>query len=109
MHRPRVLARRLPGDVAATAHRIVLEALTNIGKHAATATATAVRITLRTVPAGPEIRIADDGGRPARLSDNARGGYGLAGMAERAETPGGSLTAGPAPEGGRLVTAVLPL
>ncbi|MFG2876629.1 sensor histidine kinase [Streptomyces sp. NPDC048337] len=99
---------RLPADVAATAHRIVLEALTNIGKHAATATA--VRIGLRTVPAGLEVRIADDGGRPAKLSENARGGgYGLAGMAERAEALGGSLTAGPAPEGGWLVTATLPL
>lgn len=98
----------LPADVAATAHRIVLEALTNIGKHAATATA--VRVGLRTVPAGLEVRIADDGGRPARLSENARGGgYGLVGMAERAEALGGSLTAGPAPEGGWLVTALLPL
>ncbi|MCY0935317.1 sensor histidine kinase [Streptomyces sp. H34-S4] len=102
------LEARLPADVAATAHRIVLEALTNIGKHAATATA--VRVGLRTVPAGLEVRIADDGGRPARLSENARGGgYGLVGMAERAEALGGSLTAGPAPEGGWLVTALLPL
>ncbi|MET9321315.1 histidine kinase [Streptomyces sp. NPDC003038] len=99
---------RLPAHVAATAHRIVLEALTNIRKHAATATA--VRIGLRTVPTGLEVRIADDGGRPAKLSENARGGgYGLAGMAERAEALGGSLTAGPAPEGGWLVTATLPL
>ncbi|MBT2470482.1 two-component sensor histidine kinase [Streptomyces sp. ISL-66] len=102
------LEARLPADVAATAHRIVLEALTNIGKHAATATA--VRIGLRTVPAGLEVRIADDGGRPARLSESAGGGgYGLVGMAERAEALGGSLTAGPAPEGGWLVTALLPL
>ncbi|WP_405788531.1 histidine kinase [Streptomyces sp. NBC_00029] len=99
---------RLPAHVAATAHRIVLEALTNIGKHAATATA--VRVTLRTVPAGLEVRVADDGGRPAGLSENARGGgYGLAGMAERAEALGGFLTAGPTPEGGWLVTATLPL
>lgn len=102
------LEARLPADVAATAHRIVLEALTNIGKHAATATT--VRIGLRTVPAGLEVRIADGGGRPLRLSEDARGGgYGLVGMAERAEALGGSLTAGPAPEGGWLVTAVLPL
>ncbi|MGW1775735.1 sensor histidine kinase [Streptomyces sp. NPDC002104] len=102
------LEARLPADVAATAHRIVLEALTNIGKHAATATA--VRVGLRTVPAGLEVRIADDGGRPAKLSENARGGgYGLVGMAERAEALGGSLKAGPAPEGGWLVTALLPL
>ncbi|MFD4869002.1 sensor histidine kinase [Streptomyces sp. NPDC058412] len=99
---------RLPAHVAATAHRIVLEALTNIGKHAATATA--VRVGLRIVPAGLELRIANDGGHPATLSENARGGgYGLAGMAERAEALGGSLTAGPTPEGGWLVTATLPL
>ncbi|MGI5449223.1 sensor histidine kinase [Streptomyces sp. CA-243310] len=102
------LETRLPADVAATAHRIVLEALTNIGKHAATATT--VHIDLRTVPAGLEVRVEDDGGRPARLSENARGGgYGLVGMTERAEALGGSLTAGPAPEGGWLVTATLPL
>ncbi|MFJ3721884.1 sensor histidine kinase [Streptomyces sp. NPDC090045] len=78
---------RLPAHVAATAHRIVLEALTNIGKHASTATA--VRVGLRTVPAGLELRIADDGGHPATLSENARGGgYGLAGMAERTEALG---------------------
>ncbi|WP_405446862.1 sensor histidine kinase [Streptomyces erythrochromogenes] len=99
---------RLPAHVAATAHRIVLEALTNTAKHAATATA--VRVSLRTVPAGVEVRIADDGGHPARLSEKARGGgYGLAGMTERAEALGGRLTAGPSPEGGWVVTAVLPL
>ncbi|QES50641.1 two-component sensor histidine kinase [Streptomyces venezuelae] len=99
---------RLPAEIAATAHRIVLEALTNIAKHAAGATA--VRIGLRTVPAGLELRITDDGGHPARLSDQARGGgYGLAGMTERAEAMGGTLTAGPTPEGGWTVTAVLPL
>ncbi|MFD9264068.1 sensor histidine kinase [Streptomyces sp. NPDC059538] len=93
---------RLPAHVAATAHRIVLEALTNIGKHAATATA--VRVTLRTVPAGLEVRIADDGGDPATLSENARGGgYGLAGMAERAEALGGFLSEGHTPGGGLVV------
>ncbi|MFJ5548358.1 sensor histidine kinase [Streptomyces sp. NPDC093225] len=98
----------VPGDVAATAHRIVLEALTNITKHAADATA--VRVRIHTVPAGLEIDVTDDGARPARLSDKARGGgYGLAGMTERAEALGGSLTAGPAPEGGWRVTALLPL
>ncbi|MFD9724826.1 sensor histidine kinase [Streptomyces sp. NPDC059072] len=102
------LENRIPGHVAATAHRIVLEALTNTGKHAATATA--VRVALRSVPGGLEVRIADDGGHPAKLSENARGGgYGLAGMAERAQALGGTLTAGPTPEGGWSVTALLPL
>uniref|UniRef100_A0AAU2JKQ9 histidine kinase n=1 Tax=Streptomyces sp. NBC_00049 TaxID=2903617 RepID=A0AAU2JKQ9_9ACTN len=107
LHIENGLEDRLPADVAATAHRIVLEALTNIGKHAATATV--VRVGLRTLPTGLEVRITDDGGHPAALSENARGGgYGLAGMAERAAALGGSLTAGPTPEGGWLVTALLP-
>jgi signal transduction histidine kinase len=94
--------------VAAAVYRIVREALTNIRKHAADATA--VRIGVRTVSAGLELRIANDGGDSARLSEQARGGgFGLAGLTERAEAMGGLLEAGPAPEGGWEVTAVLPL
>jgi signal transduction histidine kinase len=37
------------------------------------------------------------------------GGYGLAGIAERVASCGGSLTLGPAPDGGFTVTARLPL
>lgn len=104
----RGLAEALPAEVAAGVHRIVREALTNVRKHAADATA--VRITLRSVPEGVELRIADDGRVRAPLSEQARGGgFGLAGLTERAEAMGGRLTAGPAPEGGWEVTAVLPL
>ncbi|KNB52639.1 sensor histidine kinase [Streptomyces caatingaensis] len=98
----------LPGDVAAAVHRVVREALTNIRKHAADATA--VRIGVRGVPDGVELRVADDGRRPAGLTDQARGGgFGLVGLAERAKAMGGRLRAGPAPEGGWLVTAVFPV
>ncbi|MFF9787366.1 Signal transduction histidine kinase [Streptomyces sp. SceaMP-e96] len=101
-------ANALPAEVAAAVHRIVREALTNVRKHAADATA--VRIGLRSVPRGVELRVANDGGAPARLSEQARGGgFGLAGLTERAEAMGGRLTAGPAPEGGWELTAVLPL
>lgn len=102
------LAQTLPDDVAAAVYRIVREALTNVRKHAADATA--VRIGLRSVPFGAELRIANDGGRPARLGEQARGGgFGLAGLTERAEAMGGRLLAGPAAEGGWELTAVLPL
>jgi signal transduction histidine kinase len=37
------------------------------------------------------------------------GGYGLAGIAERVASCGGSLALGPAPDGGFTVTARLPL
>ncbi|MGD3104904.1 sensor histidine kinase [Streptomyces sp. YGL11-2] len=102
------LAATLPAEVAAAVYRIVREALTNIRKHAAGATA--VRIALHTAPDGAALRIADDGGHPARLSEQAGGGgFGLAGLTERAEALGGTLTAGPAPEGGWEIVAVLPL
>ncbi|MCA6091774.1 histidine kinase [Streptomyces sp. SCA3-4] len=98
----------IPGEVAAGVHRVVREALTNVRKHAADATA--VRIGVRGVPAGVELRIADDGKRAAALSEQARGGgFGLVGLAERAKAMGGRLTAGPAPEGGWQVTALFPV
>ncbi|MFG2097070.1 sensor histidine kinase [Streptomyces sp. NPDC048612] len=101
-------AQALPAEVAAAVHRIVREALTNVRKHAADASA--VRIGLRSVARGVELRVANDGGAPARLSEQARGGgFGLAGLTERAEAMGGRLTAGPAAEGGWELTAVLPL
>jgi hypothetical protein len=39
----------------------------------------------------------------------ARPGHGILGMRERAAMLGGTLTAGPTPDGGYLVEAVLPL
>ncbi|MEU5420439.1 sensor histidine kinase [Streptomyces sp. NPDC001407] len=97
----------IPGDVAAAVHRVVREALTNIRKHAADATA--VRIGVRGVPAGVELRIADDGKHAATLNEQARGGgFGLVGLSERAKAMGGLLRAGPAPEGGWEVTALFP-
>ncbi|GAU68337.1 two-component histidine kinase [Streptomyces sp. NBRC 110611] len=103
------MADALPADLAAAVYRIVREALTNIRKHAADATA--VRVGLRAVPGGVELRVANDGGAPARLSEQAAagGGFGLAGLTERAAAMGGRLRAGPAAEGGWELTAVLPL
>ncbi|PKV85189.1 sensor histidine kinase [Streptomyces sp. TLI_146] len=102
------LEERLPGEVAAAAYRVVREALTNVRKHAADASA--VRVGLRVVGDGLEVRVADDGSRAARLPPGARGGgFGLAGLTERVTALGGELTAGPAPEGGWQVVALLPL
>ncbi len=101
------LDEHLPADLAAVAHHVVRECLTNIRKHAADATA--VRIGLRTVGAAIEIRVADDGTKPAPLHETARGGgFGLAGLTERVTALGGELTAGPSAEGGWEVRAVLP-
>jgi signal transduction histidine kinase len=91
--------------VAATAHRVVLESLTNVRRHATGVRTVAVEVH-RT---GDDLRVAvtDDGtGRCAR---SARGGTGLAGLAERVEALGGTFDAGPADPAGWQVSAVLPV
>ena len=98
--------RELPFGVDQAAFRIVQEALTNVTRHAGTATATVrVRYGQRdlTVQVDDDGRGCDDDGQaPA-------GGSGIAGMQDRAAALGGELHAGPRPGGGFRVTATLPL
>ncbi|QXJ21067.1 two-component sensor histidine kinase [Actinomadura graeca] len=96
----------LPPEVATSVHRVVQEALTNVRKHAADATA--VRVTVARLGDGSvEAAVRDDGqGRGRRLPS---GGFGLSGLAERVDALGGRLRAGPRPEGGWEVLAVLPV
>ncbi|MGP4024219.1 sensor histidine kinase [Actinomadura sp. 3N407] len=94
----------LPPEVAASAHRVVQEALTNIRKHAADAAS--VRVTVTRTGGAVEVAVRDDGrgrGRPL-----PSGGFGLTGLAERVGALGGRLDAGPRPDGGWEVVAVLP-
>ncbi|QCX75950.1 Nitrate/nitrite sensor protein NarX [Streptomyces sp. YIM 121038] len=100
------LEERLPADLAATAHHIVREALTNVRKHAADATA--VRVTVRLAEGGLEVRVTDDGAPAPSPGPGDRGGFGLVGLAERVRALGGHLAAGPRPGGGWEVRAVLP-
>jgi signal transduction histidine kinase len=90
--------------VALSAYRIAQEAITNAVKHADGATTVAVEITW--TPYRLQIAVTDDGhGRPA----GAPGGFGLAGMRERAALCGGTATAGPRPGGGWAVEATIPV
>jgi signal transduction histidine kinase len=84
-------------------YRIVQEALTNV-RHHATATWVGVRLSWRADKLHLEVR--DDGRGPR---ETGRRGHGLVGMQERAALYGGQVRAGPGPEGGFLVDAVLPL
>lgn len=98
----------VPRGVQTAAFRIAQESVTNALRHAR---ADALRITVTTQ--GQELRldVVDDGvGAPADAVRRA-GGLGLAGMSERAELLGGTLTAGPvaAPGRGWQVSARLPL
>jgi signal transduction histidine kinase len=90
-----------PG-VDLAAYRIVQEALSNVAKHAPGSHA---EVEVHLKAAGLEIEITDDG-RSAAIRRG--GGYGLAGMRERATVYGGHVEAGPRPEGGFRVRAWLP-
>jgi signal transduction histidine kinase len=92
--------------LALSAYRIVQEAITNAVKHAEGATAVAVELTW--TPRHLQIAVTDDGrgnGPPA----GASGGFGLAGIRERAALCGGTAMAGPRPEGGWTVRATIPI
>ncbi|MBQ1023392.1 sensor histidine kinase [Micromonospora sp. C95] len=94
----------LPVAVDRTAYRIVQESLTNIARHASTATAS-VRIDYR--PGILAIRVDDDGdAAPGRA---AAPGVGLLGMRERVAALGGLLRAEARDEGGFSVHAELPV
>jgi signal transduction histidine kinase len=92
-----------PPEVTATVYRVVQEALTNVVKHAPQATN--VLVAVGDGPYGADIEIANDG--PAIGPVGA--GFGLVGMRERAEALGGTLRAGPGPDGGWVVRATVPL
>jgi signal transduction histidine kinase len=126
-----------PGPLAPgvdlTAYRIVQEALTNTIRHARAARAA---VTLSYEPGYITVTVADSGPRrdglrrdgpppdgpgqdgPGRNGNGscavtpgsppAAAGLGLAGIAERVASCGGSLTVGPTPAGGFAVTARLP-
>ncbi|GID97113.1 two-component sensor histidine kinase [Amorphoplanes digitatis] len=93
--------RPLPMVVDATAYRVVQEALTNARRHAP---GRAVRLTVSYRPAEIGLRIVND----TVAAPAGPHGYGLRGMRERVGLLGGSLRAGPAPDGTFEVTATLP-
>ena len=93
----------LPPGVDLTAYRIVQEALTNVLKHAGTASAT---VTVGYEPDAVRLEVVDDGrGVNGRASG---GGHGLVGMRERVAVYGGTLETGPRTGGGFRVAARLP-
>ena len=98
---------QVPPSAGVCAYRIVQEALSNAGRHAAGApVAVSVDYNADTVT----LQVTNGPGVPAgQLADGRGPGHGLTGMRERVELLGGSLSAGPAPGGGFAVSAVLPL
>jgi signal transduction histidine kinase len=96
----------IPVEVSTSAHRVVMEALTNVRQHAVGARV--VDVWVRRTPEWLLVRIANDGSaRPS--GPRERSGYGLVGLTERVRAVGGRLTAGAGIEGGWVVDAAFPL
>ncbi len=94
----------LPLQVDTAVYRLAQEALTNALRHARNAS----RVEIRVAEGAGRLRlhVTDDGQiDPARPASH---GFGLLGMTERVQLLGGTLRAGPAPEGGWAVDAELP-
>jgi signal transduction histidine kinase len=96
----------LPAAVDLSAYRIVQESLTNTLRHSQ---ADRARVTIRHEAGSLRLEIRDDGpARPTGRIDGS-GRRGIVGMRERARMLGGTLDAGPLPDGGFRVTADLPV
>lgn len=97
---------RVPPGVDLSAYRIVQEALTNVLRHAGPATA---QVCVQYDPEELEVTIRDNGRQtPAASGIGAGSGHGLIGIRERVAVVGGTVTAGPCPDGGFQVRARLP-
>jgi signal transduction histidine kinase len=96
-------AAHLPPAVDLACYRIVQESLTNVVRHAGASHAT---VTVTADGDALVVEVTDDGtGAPASGNGSRQG---IVGMQERARALGGTLQAGPRPEGGFRVSARLP-
>jgi signal transduction histidine kinase len=95
----------LPASIGTAIYRLAQESVTNARRHARHATRIAVRVAA--ADAFVQLRVTDDGDI-SLLRPNGTPGYGVIGMIERADLLGGTCQAGPNPDQGWTVTAVLP-
>ena len=97
-------AAKLPPAVDLACYRIVQESLTNVVRHAGAGQAT---VTITADGDALVVEVTDDGAGSPGSGNGAR--QGIVGMRERARALGGTLHAGPRPEGGFRVSARLPV
>lgn len=103
-----------PDAVELAAYRVVQESLTNALKYAAgRATAVHVRhsdeqLEIEVTTAGPDTAAADPDAPAAAAPVAPSGGRGIAGLRERVRVLDGDLRAGPLPDGGFSVRALIP-
>lgn len=96
---------RVPPGLSLCAYRVVQEALTNTIKHAGP---TRAQVHVQWCEDALELEVIDAGGRRGATSVGSSG-HGIAGMRERVALHGGSVEAGPAPEGRFVVRARIPV
>jgi signal transduction histidine kinase len=96
---------RLPSTVQRTAYRVVQEGLTNVVKHAGSAS---TEVLVRQGDSGLEITVRN-GPPPSEAAQLPGSGFGLIGLRERVALVGGRLEATPSPDGGFLLRAHIPL
>ncbi|WP_405816904.1 histidine kinase [Streptomyces sp. NBC_01390] len=96
----------LPPGVDLCVFRVIQEALTNVIKHAPTANAS---VAVHYDEAAVRVRVADDGQATPVATTPGPAGHGLVGMRERAVIYGGTVTAGPGPQGGFEVELMVPV
>ena len=99
----------VPPGIDLSAYRVIQEALTNVIKHAASATAT---VTIRYRDDSVTVEIANQAPAvPVAYAPGPRtgSGHGIIGMRERVAVFGGQFAAGPAPDGGFVVRACFPV
>ncbi|AWS45169.1 sensor histidine kinase [Streptosporangium sp. 'caverna'] len=105
------LDRALHQEASTAVYRVVVEALTNVRRHARPGAAVAVELA-ESAEGGVVLTVIDQAGdtgqAPRDLSGRRRGGVGLASLAERIEALGGVFTAQPVPPAGWRVRAELP-
>ncbi|WP_157881980.1 sensor histidine kinase [Streptomyces rubellomurinus] len=97
----------VPREVEGTVHRIVVEALTNVRRHAAAART--VEIQARCTGGWLELTVINDGWGQTSARPRRGGGSGLPGLTARVEALGGSLDAGPHGQDSWRVAASLPV
>ncbi|MET1066658.1 MAG: sensor histidine kinase [Pseudomonas prosekii] len=96
----------LPEEMAVTAFRITQEAVTNILRHAE---AKNLLVRVQRLPKGLTLLISDDGQGFAPAANPGREGQrGMAGMSERIDQLGGTLTVTSEPGKGTQIEALLP-
>ena len=117
--RVRHLADLPAGEVATAAYRVVQEALTNAVKHAPGAPVE-VEVAYDAATGDPEaagrvagadgtVRVAVRSGAGSASGPGHGSRVGLTGLSDRVHELGGTLTAGPSPDGGFVVVARIPL